>query len=105
MIPAHETAATNETRALALAMFEGNVPCFFSTMEPWCENAAAWIVYFRHLSARDCGGMHPFPVCPEHRQAIEKATHPFWRAWFNLNPTLCDDCGAELGIDRFEAIT
>ncbi|MGW6790013.1 hypothetical protein [Streptomyces chartreusis] len=98
-------AATPETRALALAMFESHVPCFFSTVEPFCSKEAAWIAYFVHQSGKDCGGAHPFPVCSDHRQMMEHTTHPFWRAWFNSDPVLCDGCGAEITIDRFEAIT
>lgn len=102
---APQPTATDETRALALAMFESQAPCFFSTAEPWCPNQAAWIAYFKHLSAPDCGGVAPFPVCSEHRQMIERSQHPFWRAWFNTDPVLCDNCGAEIAVDRFEAIT
>ncbi|MFF0183514.1 hypothetical protein [Streptomyces sp. NPDC005244] len=99
-----EPIATDDTRVLALEMFKDNVPCFFQLMEPPCPNAAVWVVHFRHLSVDDCGGQPPFPVCPEHRQAMERSTQPFWRAWFNTDPILCDDCRAELAIDRFEAI-
>jgi hypothetical protein len=101
---APQQTATPETRALALEMFKGGVPCFFSTIDPYCAQAAAWVAYFRHLSVQDCGGTHPFPVCVEHRQMMERTTHAFWRAWFNTDPVLCDGCGEEIAIHRFEAI-
>ncbi|MCX4912847.1 hypothetical protein [Streptomyces sp. NBC_00687] len=99
-----QPVASEDTRALALEMFKDNVPCFFQLFEPSCPNAAAWVVHFRHLSVDDCGGQPPFPVCPEHRQLLERSGQPFWRAWFNADPILCDGCGEELAIDRFEAI-
>lgn len=102
---APQSAATDETRAMALAMFESNVPCFFSMVEPYCPNSAAWIVYYKHLSAKDCSGVEPFPVCGDHRHLIERSQSPFWRAWFNADPVLCDNCGAEIAVERFEAIT
>ncbi|SOE25657.1 hypothetical protein [Streptomyces sp. OK228] len=97
--------ATADTRALALEMFKDNVPCFFALEDPPCPNAAAWVVYFRHLADVDCNAQPPFPVCPEHRRLIERTTHPFWRAWLNTQPVPCEGCGEELAIDRFEAIT
>lgn len=100
-----QSAATVETRALALEMFKGNVPCYFAMHDPPCPNAAAWVVYFRHLAEEDCGGQPPFPVCDEHRRLMEQVTHPFWRAWLNTEPVTCEGCGEEVTIDRFEAIT
>lgn len=98
-----QSAPTDATRALALAMFD-DVPCFFSTMEPPCPHTAAWIVHFRHLSAVECSGQPPFPLCPDHKRVMQQAVHPFWRAWLNTDPIICDDCGAEVTVDRFEAI-
>lgn len=99
------TQPTADTRALALEMFKGSIPCILSMEEPPCPNEAAWIAHFRHLSVDDCGGQPPLPFCHEHRRNLQRAVHPFWRAWFNTDPMVCDGCGEEVTIDRFEAIT
>ncbi|MFE0101199.1 hypothetical protein [Streptomyces sp. NPDC059009] len=102
-LPRHN--ATDATRALALEMFKDKVPCFMAIGDPPCPHQAAWVVYFTHLSAEDCGGQPPAPVCTVHRDGLKQAVHPFWRAWLNTDPIPCQQCSAEITIDRFEAIT
>ncbi|WP_030777255.1 hypothetical protein [Streptomyces sp. NRRL S-920] len=100
-----EHNATADTRALVLEMFKGNVPCIVSMGDPPCHRTAVCVAYFRHLPTGDCDGQPPAPLCPEHRRNLELSLQPFWRAWLNADPILCDACGEEITVDRIEAIT
>lgn len=98
-------ASTTESRAAALAMFEGQVPCALSLADPPCPNAARWLACFAHEeTAGACGHEEPQPVCDEHKRQLQAASHPFWRTWWNLPPVLCDRCGTPLRLDRFEPL-
>ncbi|HMG65039.1 MAG TPA: hypothetical protein VK599_19000 [Streptosporangiaceae bacterium] len=43
-------------------------------------------------------------MCDAHRKAIATSSHPFWRTWHALPPTLCDQCGTPLRLERFEPL-
>jgi hypothetical protein len=94
-------------QAAALSLFEGHVPCFFSLADPWCTETARWLAWFEHEEPRpEAEGCEvaPWPVCDLHRKAIQAASHPFWRTWHQLPPTLCDGCGTPLRIERFDPL-
>lgn len=99
------TGSTVESRAAALAMFEGQVPCFFSLADPSCPSTAGWLAYFAHEeNTARCDWCGPWPVCAEHRRIIDMMSRPFWRTWHQLEPMPCESCGTPLRLDRFEAL-
>jgi len=87
----------------ALAMFS-EVPCIFQLSDTGCEEQAKWITYFAHEEDRGDCTPDPAPVCDGHKTAIQRASIPFWRVWFSLEPIPCDHCGGALRLDRFEAL-
>jgi hypothetical protein len=98
-------ASTTESRAAALAMFAGQVPCVLQLADPPCPNAARWLAVFTHEeNTATCGGDEPQPVCDEHKRAVQMGSHPFWRTWNNSPPLLCDWCQTPLRLDRFESL-
>jgi hypothetical protein len=92
-----------ETRAMALAMFP-DIPCFFELMDPSCPKAALWVVYFAHEEATDCTHDMAWPVCDEHKAAVQRMASAFWRMWLQAPPVPCDKCGTPIRLDRVEAI-
>lgn len=102
-----DTGATTESRTAALAMFEGHVPCFFSLADPPCTDLALWLAWFVHEenSPRAAGcEASPWPVCEAHKKMVAMATHPFWRTWHRMPPTLCDQCETPLRLERFDPL-
>lgn len=99
--------STTGPQAAALAMFEGQVPCFFSLGDPSCPEAARFLAWFAHeendSKAAGCE-VAPWPVCEQHRRAIQMSSHPFWRTWHQLPPMICDDCGTPLRLERFDPL-
>jgi hypothetical protein len=90
---------------MALAMFAGRVPCFFQLNDPSCPKAALWVAHFVHEeNTSDCELNTAFPLCDEHRTAIQRTTSPFWRTWFQMDPWPCNGCSTPLRLDRFEAL-
>lgn len=83
------------------------MPCFFSLADPSCPEVATWLAWFEH---EECGPeadgckVAPWPVCGGHRRIIQTASHPFWRTWHELPPTLCDQCGTPLRLERFDPL-
>lgn len=101
--PAQQSAA--ETRTMALAMFAEQVPCFFQLMDPSCEKAAKWVAYFGHEeTAPECDYETAWPVCDEHKVAIQRMASPFWRMWLQQPSIPCEKCGTPIRLDRIEAI-
>ena len=97
--------STTESRAAALAMFEGNVPCFFSFGEPPCLAVARHLAFHVHEeNTMPCGHDEPWPVCDEHKQALQAVSNPFWRTWHQMQPMLCSKCKTPLRLDRFEPL-
>lgn len=84
-------------------MFD-EVPCIAQLTDAGCDLAAKWIAYFAHEEDRSGCQADPVPVCDAHKTALQRASIPFWRTWFSLDPMLCDHCGGPLRLDRFEAI-
>jgi hypothetical protein len=86
-------------------MFEGQVPCIFSLGDPSCAAVARWLAWHGHEeNTARCEWNEPWPVCDDHRQALQRVNHPFWRTWHQLAPTLCDQCGTPLRIERFDPL-
>jgi hypothetical protein len=97
--------STVESRAAALLMFAGNIPCILQFADPPCPKQARWIAWFTHEENNtECGYDEPQLVCDDHKRVIQKISHPFWRTWLNLDPIQCDDCGSPLRLDRLEPI-
>lgn len=97
--------STAESRAAALAMFEGQVPCFFQLGEPPCPQVARWLAMFAHEeNTVRCGHDEPWPVCTAHKRMVEVGSHPFWRTWHQSPPLTCEPCGTPLRLDRFEPL-
>jgi hypothetical protein len=98
-------ASTTESRAAALAMFEGQVPCLFQLTDPSCAATARWVAYFAHevITVR-CDREDPWLLCDEHKKLVWASSHPFWRTWHNTRPVLCPGCGTPLRPERFEPI-
>lgn len=96
--------STPASRAAALTMFAGNIPCMLSLHDPPCGNPAVWLALFVHEESATCGYSEPWPVCDEHRKRIQAVNHPFWRVWSNLQPTPCPGCQGPLRLDRFDPI-
>jgi len=97
--------STADSRAAALALFEGHVPCFFSLTDPPCPEAAGHLAYLVHEeSTANCTDADPWPVCDEHKRAMQMVSHPFWRTWHQMTPTRCHKCGTSLRVKRFEAL-
>src|SRR2546421_8182196 len=91
--------STTESRAAALAMFEGRVPCLFQLAEPSCPEVARWLAWFAHEeNTVRCDTDEPWPVCDAHKKAIAMSSDPFWRTWHNSPPTLCAGCGTPLRL-------
>lgn len=68
-------ASTTESRAAALAMFEGQVPCLFQLTDPSCAAAARWVVYFAHEeNTVRCDREDPWPVCDEHKKLVQASS-------------------------------
>lgn len=61
--------STPATRAAALTMFAGNVPCMFSLNDPSCEAPARWLALFAHEENNTCQHSEPWPVCDQHKEA------------------------------------
>lgn len=97
--------STAESRAAALAMFEGNVPCVFRVAEPPCPGTAGWLAWFVHEeNTADCDWDEPWPVCGEHKRSIQISSEPFFRTWHQLEPIPCGKCGTPVRLHRFEPI-
>lgn len=95
----------SETRAMALAMFEHQVPCFFQLADPACSQVAKWLAFFEHEEQADgCDGMDPWPLCDEHRRAVAMASSPFWRMWMNLPSSPCAKCETPVRVARMEGL-
>lgn len=96
----------SETRAMALAMFEHQVPCFFQLGDPACEKTAGWLLFFGHEESppRECDGLAPWPVCDEHRRKVQQMSSAFWRMWMGVPSVPCDGCGTPIRLDRVEAL-
>lgn len=101
---AQAPSSTIDSRAAALNMFAGNVPCMFSLFDPSCENPAGWLAIFAHEEKATCGRDEPWPVCDAHRKLIQTVSHPFWRVWHNMTPVPCPGCQTPLRLDRFDPI-
>jgi hypothetical protein len=101
-----EGQSTTDSRTMALAMFEGQVPCSLQFFDPPCPKNAAWLAHFDHEenTVADCPGLDSMLLCVEHKQVIATAHHPFWRLWHNTPAVLCDHCGTPLRIGTIEAI-
>ena len=86
-------------------MFEGQVPCFFSLAEPSCPNTARWLASFVHEeSTARCEWGEPWPLCDEHKQVVQAMSHPFWRTWHQVPPTLCVKCESPLRLERLDPL-
>lgn len=97
--------STAESRAAALAMFEGNVPCFFSFADPPCHAVARHLAFHVHEeNTAQCGYDEPWPVCDEHKQTLQTVSNPFWRTWHQMQPVACPTCKTPLRLHRFEPI-
>jgi hypothetical protein len=97
--------STTASRAAALTMFAGNVPCVFSLSEPSCPNPARWLALFAHEeNTTGCEHDEPWPVCETHKKQIQIISHPFWRVWNNLQPIPCTSCQSPLRLNRFDPI-
>lgn len=98
--------STPESRAAALSVFQGQVPCVFQLTDPSCPNAAAWLGWLAHEeNTARCDRDEPLLLCDTHKKAIAASSHPFWRTWHALPPMLCDRCKTPLRLDRFEPLT
>lgn len=101
------TRTPTDPQAAALAMFQGQVPCFFSLVDPACPETALYLTWFVHEEndpeAAGCEAP-PWPVCDGHRRAIQTSSHPFWRTWHQLEPVRCDQCGTPLRLERFDPL-
>lgn len=105
MTTSAEAQSVTEARTMALAMFASNVPCFFQLMDPSCEKAAAWVAYFAHEeNTAGCEHDMAWPVCEEHRAAIQRMASPFWRMWLASPSLCCEKCETPVRLDRVEAI-
>jgi hypothetical protein len=103
--PTAPPQSVTEIRTMALAMFADAVPCYFETMDPSCEKAAAWVAYFTHEeNTTDCAFDMAWPLCGEHKNAILRVVSPFWRMWLQSDPMLCEQCQAPIRLDRFDPI-
>jgi len=99
-------ASTAESRAAALTMFEGRVPCLFHLADPACAAVARWLAWFAHEeNTARCESDEPWPVCDQHKQVIQASSDPFWRTWHNMQPVLCTRCGTPLRLERFEPLS
>jgi hypothetical protein len=100
------TGSTVDSRAAALALFEGQVPCFFSLADPpACPATARHLAFLAHEeNTSACDYDEPWPVCEEHKRLLQMASHPFWRTWRQSPPIQCRNCGTPLRIERFEAL-
>jgi hypothetical protein len=99
------TGSTPESRAAALAMFEGQIPCVMQFAEPSCPETARWLAWFVHEeNTSRCEHSEPQPLCDTHRKMIATATHPFWRTWHRTPPVLCDQCETPLRLERFDPL-
>lgn len=97
---------TPESRAAALDLFAGEVPCIMSIADIGCARQAEWVVFFEHEEpARSCDHEECAPVCAVHLRLLQHCSVPFWRTWFRLSPWPCTNCGGPLRIARTEAIT
>lgn len=96
--------STTASRAAALTMFAGNVPCMFSLHDPSCQNPARWLALFAHEENTTCEHSEPWPVCETHKKQIQTVSHPFWRVWHNMTPIPCTRCESPLRLDRFDPI-
>lgn len=98
--------STTESRAAALTMFEGSVPCLFQLADPSCLETAKWIASFTHEenTVRCDGGHLQWPACDTHKQMVQTSSQPFWRTWYRMNPVNCDQCGTPVRLDRIELI-
>jgi hypothetical protein len=94
-----------ESRRAALALFEGQVPCFLKVAEPSCPAVAPHLAILAHeeASAR-CDYDEPLLTCGEHKRVLAMMSDAFWRTWHNLRPTLCGKCGTPLRVERFEPL-
>lgn len=105
MDPTIEGRSTTDTRTMALQMFADQVPCFFQLLDPSCEKAASWVAYFTHEeNLTDCTHDMAWPVCGEHKGAVQRMSTPFWRMWLQMPPLVCEKCETPVRLDRIEAI-
>jgi hypothetical protein len=99
------TGSTVDSRAAALALFEGSVPCIFQVGDPPCHATARWLALLAHEeSTAVCDYDEPWPVCDEHKRALAMISHPFWRTWHQMQPNLCGKCQTPLRVERFEPL-
>lgn len=99
------TGSTTDSRAAALSMFQGDVPCLFSLGEPPCPNMARHLAWFVHeMNSVRCEENEPWPVCDDHKRGLRMISHPFWRTWHQMEPTLCGTCETPLKLERFEVL-
>jgi hypothetical protein len=105
MTAAAAPGSTVESRAAALAMFEGQVPCLFQLAEPSCPDTAAWLAWFAHEeNTASCSSNEPWLLCEAHKKMVQTTSHPFWRTWHQTPPLICEPCGTPLRLDRFEPL-
>lgn len=102
--PSLGAESTTEARTMALAMFASNVPCFFQLMDPSCEKTALWVAYFTHEETVGCDHDMAWPVCEEHRAAIQRMASPFWRMWLGTPSMPCEKCETPVRLDKVEAV-
>lgn len=97
--------STTESRTAALAMFEGQVPCVFSLVDPSCPELARWLAWFVHEeNTAVCDRDEPWLLCDGHKRILQASSHPFWRTWNRLQPLPCDACGTPLRVSRFDPL-
>lgn len=96
--------ATTDAQSMALEMFKGEVPCIMS-LTGECDAKAEYLVGIDHLGV-DCARLepNPAPFCEGHKSMIVSGYSPFWRTYMNAPPTLCTECGVELGLGKVEKL-
>lgn len=105
MTTAAQGQSTTDSRTMALAMFEGQVPCTLQFADPSCPKTARWLACTVHEeNTTPCDYEEPMLLCDEHKAVMQRALAPFWRMWHNLPPIHCIRCETPIRLDRFEAI-